>query len=188
MVDTPDYSTWFTKAAAADAIGVSTKTLERWADAGRLQRATWRRQQGPDVVVYHPAEVRELAAKRQPGASAFVLPPASSNGHEPRELVPADDAGPVSPGDLVARAIVSHAPTADAVARALLAGVLSQTSQTSVWWPLLLTVTEAVRYSGLPRRDLLQWIRDGKVRPVSGRSSRSFRIRRRDLKRACEGD
>ena len=39
MADTPDYSTWATKQQAADALAVSTKQIERWANAKRLQHA-----------------------------------------------------------------------------------------------------------------------------------------------------
>ena len=42
----PDYSTWLTKQQAADAIGVSTKQIERWTQEKRLQVAKWKRPEG----------------------------------------------------------------------------------------------------------------------------------------------
>lgn len=71
----PDYSTWYPKQQAAELIGVSTKQIERWAQEGKLQTAKWRRPGGgPMIAVYHPAEVDQLGASRNPGAKPFVLP------------------------------------------------------------------------------------------------------------------
>jgi hypothetical protein len=71
----PDYATWLTKQRAADAIGCSTKTVEKLAQDGKLQQARWRRPTGgAAVAVFHPADVARVAQERRPGLPAFVLP------------------------------------------------------------------------------------------------------------------
>src|SRR5579859_4167861 len=40
----PDFSTWLTKQQAADQIGVTTKSLEAYAKAGKVQSAFWQRE------------------------------------------------------------------------------------------------------------------------------------------------
>lgn len=68
------YSTWFTKDQAAEAIGVSTKTVEKLAQDGKLQRAEWIRPEGgPRIVVYHPRDVKRIRDQRNPGAKPFVI-------------------------------------------------------------------------------------------------------------------
>jgi hypothetical protein len=84
----PDYATWLTKQQAADAIGVSTKTIEQWAIEGKLQRAVWRLQgRGAQKAVYQPDDVARIAAERRGSPVAFVLPasvtaPVNGNGHQ----------------------------------------------------------------------------------------------------------
>ena len=79
----PTIPTWLTKQQAATAIGVTTKTVERLAQDQKLQQASWRRPTGgPEVAVYHPADVARLAKERRPGAAPFVLPAAAdANGN-----------------------------------------------------------------------------------------------------------
>lgn len=70
-----DYADWLTKPQAAEAIGVSTKTIETLAKEGQLQQAVYRPQnRGPAKAVYHPEDVARIARERQPGPRAFVLP------------------------------------------------------------------------------------------------------------------
>lgn len=81
----PDYSGWLTKQQAADAIGVSTKTIEQFAKDRKIQQAAWRPQnRGPEKAVYNPEDVARIAAERKPGLQPFVLPavtPANGNGN-----------------------------------------------------------------------------------------------------------
>jgi hypothetical protein len=80
-----DFSTWLTKQQAAEAIGVSTKTIESFAKDGKIQQAVWKPQnRGAAKAVYHPDDVARIASERRPGLQAFVLPAISasnSNGH-----------------------------------------------------------------------------------------------------------
>lgn len=164
-----DTSTWLTKQQAADAIGVTTKSVERWAQAGKLQQGTRRRTDGgPEIVVYHPDDVARLAKGRQQEAAPFVLPAS--------EDVPSNGNG--AHGDS-ALARVSL-PTADEalVRAAYIAGfqqAMSQTSQTST---LFLTLAEASTVSGLSVACLRRLIADQTLKAVK---DRGWRIRRRDL-------
>lgn len=171
----PDYSTWLPKQQAADAIGVSTKTLESMAKAGQLQQAFWRRPTGgPALAVYHPDDVARLAQERRPGPAPFVVPAsqphASGNGHANGALVSIDTPGGFAP-----------LPAGDDPIRLLFAAALRAVTSQSSEKKCFLTLAEAEAASGLPRRELRRFIVEGKLVPVCGRSSRSWRIRRRDL-------
>jgi excisionase family DNA binding protein len=78
MVET-EAADWLTKEQAAAAIGVSTKTIEAWAKAGKLhqRRARSPKGTGVKVAVYHPAEVEALRAERQPDATPYLVPAGS---------------------------------------------------------------------------------------------------------------
>src|SRR5207248_11092655 len=128
-----DLTDWLTKQQAADAIGVSTKAIERFARAKKLEQRFRPQARGPQVAVYHPDDVARLASERQPAPSAFVLPadPTPPNGN-------ARGAGQL------ARAIppAVAAPTDDPL-RALAAAIcafMSQTSETSASETLFLTI------------------------------------------------
>lgn len=175
--DTParvELSDWLTKAQAAEAIGVNPKTIERLAQAGKLEQRSRPQARGPNVAVYFPDDVTKLAQERQPGAKPFVLPADSDsagrrNGAKRREgLVASSPAMLTTPGD---------DDPLRAFAAAVYAAVMSQTSETRPA-PLFLTLDEAVAVSGLSRTRLLALIRDGKLDALR---DRGWRIRRRDL-------
>ncbi len=69
-----DLSAWLTKAQAAEALGVSTKTIEKLAEDKVLQKETWRRAGKPAIAVYHPDDVQRERQKRLPDAEPFVVP------------------------------------------------------------------------------------------------------------------
>ncbi len=63
---TTDYSTWLTKQQAADAIGVSTKTVEKLAADKKLEQAVWRPDnRGMPRAVYQPDDVARMAQERR---------------------------------------------------------------------------------------------------------------------------
>lgn len=166
---TLDYSTWLTKQQAADAIGVTTKSVERFVQAGQIQQARWQRDgRGPLLAVYHPADVDRIASARRQGSPApFVVPaaadvPANGNGRGAGELalVPSADG------------------TAEAVVRALgllISKAMSETSQTSA---LFVTVKDASALTGLSQAYLLRKIGDLSLPAIR---DRGWRIRRKDL-------
>jgi hypothetical protein len=147
-----DTTGWLTKDEARAATGVrSTKSLERWAKAGLLQQATRPQAHGPDVVVYHPEDVRRLAAERQPAAAPFVLP-AGSNGGPPvlRETAPPETLS-ISTGR--ERGVDGLQQLAAAVER-----LMSQTSQTL---PPFSTLREAAAWSRLSKACLKRLVEAG---------------------------
>lgn len=169
-----DYATWLPKVQAAEAIGVSTKTVEKLAQAGQLQQASWRRPSGgPAVVVYHPADVARLAQERRPGASAFVLPAGADFPRAPRN---GNGAG------ALARTVSIETPAApgdDPLRLVFAAALRAVTSETSQKPPTLwLTLEEAAAVAGLSATYLRRQIAAGKLEAVR---DRGWRVRRRDL-------
>lgn len=164
---TPDYSTWLTKQQAADAIGVSTKHVERLANEKQLQHARWKRPEGGAwFSVYHPEDVARIASQRNPGA-AFVMPD----------------------GDTAAKqattAIATRQPAPEQFMQALVAAVsgMSRTSQNGVRTSerLFLTIPEAADFSGLPQSYLRALMKEEKLPAL--KTGGGWRIRQADLKK-----
>jgi excisionase family DNA binding protein len=170
-----DYATWLTKQQAAEAIGVTTKTVEQLAKDRKLEQAFWRRPTGgPQLAVYNPDDVARIAQERHQAPAPFVLPAvpaATGNGNGRRHT---------NSGASHALAVPA-ADSADDLVRQFLHGLLRaattpQTSQNSE--KLFLTVDEAATASGLSRGYIRRLIRDQKLPAVR---CRGWRIRRRDL-------
>jgi excisionase family DNA binding protein len=166
----PDYSTWLTKQQAAAAIGVTTKSIERFVQEGKIQQARWRRPTGgPELAVYHPDDVARIAQERQPGPLPPFLVPASNP--------PTNGKGATGVNAL---AIASPSlPPGEDLLRLLFAAVLktvSQTSETSA--ALYLTLPEAAAITGLSQAYLRRRIADQSLPAVR---DRGWRIRRKDL-------
>ncbi len=181
MTEPADYSSWLTKQQAADAIGVTTKSIERFVQAGKIQQARWRPSgRGPELAVYEPSDVARVAAERPHGPLPPFLMPApptvparqvsvsstNGNGHHPETPV---------------TSLTIHEPGAEFV-RGLVAAisqVVSETSQTAKP-TLTLTVEEAAVWANETPRDLRRAIRDG-VLPclhAERRDWRTWRIKR----------
>jgi excisionase family DNA binding protein len=176
-----DPSTWSTKQEAADRHGVTTKTLERWAQQYRIRQARIRRGNGgPEVVVYHPGDVADVASRRPRAAVAGILVPdgeLSPNGNGHPEVQALDrrsaDTHPrllaLPPGEHVVRlVVVTEAPS--------MSQTMSQTSSEKRF----LTIAEAEARSGLPRQDLRRLIKAGTL-PAFKTARHGYRIRRTDL-------
>lgn len=169
----PDYATWVTKQQAADAIGVTTKTVERFVQAGQIQQARWQRAgRGPLLAVYQPDDVARIAAERQPGPlPPFLVPgratvPANGNGHSSTGLATVPPTGDdlLRPGDDLLRALVAAAVR-----------VMSETSQTPT---LFVTIREAAALTGLSQAYLRRAIGN---KSLPAEKDRGWKIRRRDL-------
>lgn len=135
MTTRPDYSTWYTKQDAAAKIGVSTKTVEKFAANRLLQRAKWRRPTGGAILtIYAREDVERLATERVSGAvtEPFVVPPpaspAKSNGHTLAPIV----TGRNGDGTAILQAMLHTFQKA------------SETSE-----KLYLTIPEAAEFTGL---------------------------------------
>jgi hypothetical protein len=170
MLKKTDYSTWLTKQQTADALQVSTKQVERFAHAGRLQSSRWKRPQGgPVITVYHPQDVERLARERNP-EEPFVLPAASP---------PAPNGTP---------AVAVRQPATEQFLEAMAAAVrsASQTSETQVRLTekLYLTIDDAARLTGLGAGYLRRQVAAGKLELVKGAGPRGADVvRRKDLER-----
>jgi hypothetical protein len=169
----PDYSAWPTKAQAADAIGVSTKTIEKLAFKRELQQALWHRPGGgPAIVVYHPGDVERLRKERNPDAAAFVMPaPADASGESP-----------------TTKAVAVRQPSAEAFMQALVAGLVgagtSKTPDVRLAERLYLSLREAAEYTGLGTAHLHRLIASGKLKPLKGAGPRGADVvRRADLEK-----
>ena len=169
-----DYSTWLTKQQAADAIGVSTKTIEKFADDKKLQQAEWKRPEGgPRIVVYHPRDVERLRKERNPEAPPFVLQAA--------------DEKPAAPAS---KAVAVRQPNPEQFMQALAAavGTASQNSQkraeVSLAERLYLSLAEAAEYTGLGVGYLRRQIAEGKLALVKGAGPHGADVlRRADLEK-----
>jgi excisionase family DNA binding protein len=166
-----DLSTWLTKQQAADRLGVSTKAIERYAQAKKLEQR-FRRQAGtPDVAVYFPDDVDRMVLQRQRTAPGGFLVPgqtvaSNGNGHAESTALKLPGVTP-SAADLLQ---VIFAAAVQAV---------SQTSQTGVSETLFLTIPEAAAVSGLSRTYLKRQLEAGTLKGI--RDGRRWRIRRTDL-------
>ncbi len=175
-----DLSTGLLKQAAADQLGVATKTLERRAAGWGIRSAPYRRPTGGAVlVVYHPGDVARAASvvTRSPVAGILVPDgeiPTNGNGHRPQQaLIRTPDPDEVDAARLLAN---------DALMREWFGLAIRGMSQTMSQTPakLLLTIREAAEYSGLPRQDLRRLIKAGTL-PAITTARHGYRIRRKDL-------
>lgn len=146
-----DFSTWLTKTQAAEAIGVSTKTIEQFAKDGKIQQAAWRpHNRGAEKAVYQPDDVARIASERKPGLAAFVLPagvtpPVNGNGHQALAVSRNRDNSPAIAIDL--SPLASLAAVLQTLADR--APVSENTSE-----KLFLTIPEAAAVSGLSQAHL----------------------------------
>jgi excisionase family DNA binding protein len=161
----PEYSDWLTKQEAADAIGVSTKTIEKFSAEGKLQSAKRSQPGRPPAAVYHPGDVEALRKERNPDAQPFVLP---------RESQALQTTSPTA-------SPTSQIVVASAVLDAL--GLAARAMTDAVGKPepprLFLTLDQAAEFSGLPRSYLRELMREEKLPAI--KTGRGWRIRRRDL-------
>ena len=84
MMTETDLSTWLSIADAAAQIGVSKRTVERWASQGKFERRLRPQDGTPPVMVLSPESVAEVAKARRPDPAPFVVgtvPAGNGNGH-----------------------------------------------------------------------------------------------------------
>ena len=183
FMQTKKYADWFTKQEAAQRIGVSVKTVERLADAGKLQQKMRSRPGGTDVAVFHPNDVEREASERAATAGKpFVMPagatPASA-------IVPAaPQAGATPAGAMVPAAPQTPlaAPDRDtgneptvAIAKRL---ALLSIAHIALW----LRYEEAVAFTGLGESRLRELVEAGAIKTERGPHG-SVVLRRADLER-----
>lgn len=174
----PDYSTWLTKQRAAEAIGVSTKTVEKMAADKKIQQATRKSDSGANVAVYHPEDVERIRKERNPDAEPFVLSsPGETAATETRQLAKPNSMDMEGVARLVAQMMSGSQSSQN-----LISGNASQNSQKSsisVDRKPLLTIQEAQEYTGLSRGLLLEANKSGKL--PAFKIGRKWRVKRADL-------
>lgn len=172
---TPDYTTWLTKQQAADAIGVSTKTIEKLAQERKLEQAVWRPQnRGAARAVYHPDDVARMVQERRREAVPFVLPAGgASNGNGHGAIA---RTSPFSNFEEARQAMVAVVTDLAAAVRASLPAPPSETSHTSQ--KSVLTIPEAAAASGWTEAYLRRQIKAGTLK---AEKDRGWKIRRKDL-------
>jgi hypothetical protein len=159
-----NYATWLTKQQAADAIGISTKTIEKLADEGKLQWAKWKRPEGGnEIMVYHPRDVERQRKKKNPEAKPFILPPEKPPQRETAVAVrlPAAIKPPVR-------------NNRDNQLLQVLQLLASQRSNS-----LYLTLPEAAKYTGLGIGYLRRLVESGTLVPLKGAGSHGAMVFRR---------
>jgi hypothetical protein len=172
-----DYATWLTKQQAADAIGVSTKTIEQFAIDGKIQRALWRLHgRGAQKAVYHPDDVARVAQERRGGPVAFVLPagvtaPGNGNGNGNGHGTGISPLSPINPLTGTAAEVASVLCSFVAALRGV-----SEPSENSEKW--FLTIPEAAAVSGLSQAHLRRKCQDGWTGAIK---DGAWKIRRKDL-------
>lgn len=182
-----DYATWLTKQQAADAIGVSTKTIEAFAKDHKIQQAAWRPQgRGAGRAVYNPDDVARMVQERRGAPSPFVLPagvtspvtPSNGNGHHTPDVS------------------IAHArdvtPTGEDVLRLVFAAALQRLTTEPVAGSensekFLSPEERASQYVTLPEAAAMKgrtvtWLkRQIAAGTLKAEKDRGWRIRRRDL-------
>lgn len=164
-----DYSTWLTKQQAADAIGVSTKTVEQLAKDRKIQAARWKRPEtGATIVVYHPGDVQRIREERNPDAEPFVLPAESLH----------------FPSDSKAVAVSTPPQNFMDFLHAVASQNSEKRSEVRLSERLFLSLEQAADYTGLGVGHLRRLIADGKLIPLKGAGPRGAAvIRRADLEK-----
>jgi len=156
-----DLSHWLSKAQAAEAIGVSTKTIEKLAEAGAIQKQTWRRAGKPAIAVYHPDDIQRERKKRNPEAEAFVLPQ--------------DETSPPA-----STALVKSQATPEAFMAAFIESIRRPQDDIRLTERHYLTVKEASRLTGLTESYLMRKIKANELPAIK---DVSWKIKRSDLEK-----
>ena len=159
-----DLISWLSKEHAAEALGVSTKIVEKLANEKVLQKEMKRRAGKPAIAVYHPNDVDRERKRRNPEAEAFVVPP------EPREH------------ENTSTELARHAPP-PAAAEAFMALVESlrkPTESLRITERHYLTLKQASELSGLSQALLMRKI---KAQEMPAIKDVSWKIKRSDLEK-----
>lgn len=138
---TTDYSTWLTKQAAADEMGVSVKTIENLGVQLKLASALWRNPAGgPNMRVYSPDDVQRLTVARQTAGGARFTGPVSG----------AVTVAPPLPVGLAIPAAGQPSPELGKFLEAL--ELATQPTKQVLTTKLCLTIPEAAEFAGVSKK------------------------------------
>lgn len=156
--ETPDYSHCLTKQQAADALGVTTKTIERMAARNEIHQVIWKRPGRPAIAVIYPDEVERIWRQQHPDTKEGFAIPRESAASEP-----AREDRSVSPITALTQFFERMRAPAEP--------------------KLFMTLREAAEYSGLPKVCLRRLIEDGRLEAITVNARGGKRIRRADLEK-----
>jgi hypothetical protein len=154
----PDYSTWFSKQQAADALGIPAAAVEKLTSEQQIRLAYWRRPEtGEKLCVYDPDDVERIRKER-------------NLGEDERSGADRGDARFDPTGEL-----------GQGFAQALAAALQRSASGVRITERLYLSLSEAVELSGLPEEYLRERMRDGSLPSIE--TEDGLRIKRADLEK-----
>ncbi|HEY1896729.1 MAG TPA: hypothetical protein VGG62_10675 [Terracidiphilus sp.] len=174
------FTEWPTKEPAAQRIGVSVKTLERMADAGKIEQKMRPRVGGTPQAIFNPEDVEREAAKR---AQAYVMTEKSDSlaktlSETVEHFTKANGTAP--PGTASLPAVRSGEMVTWSHPAAELAQQLAAAAAVRV--PIAdkprVTMLEAISL-GFTRENLRELVRTGELANMG--TPHRFRFRRRDL-------
>jgi len=129
---------WITKREAAERLAVSLKSVERLAKTGRVDHRHLRRADGKVIAVYGEAQIRTIAERRQAELTLVSRAGSTPDGSSRRSRPPS--------------------------AREILQKIVETLKASRPTERLLLTVDDAVCYSGLSRGEIDAAIREGELK------------------------
>ena len=158
---------WKTKAEAAEILGCSEKTVERYAKQSRIQKFLRRNPGRKAMPVFHPGDIETLRSE------AVRLEPFPVEKQFPRSR---DDVAHGPGAGEQALALPARQSAVEMLVN-LLADRVSPPA-TAARHKLFLTLAEAADYSGMSQGWLRQKIRQGELPAIK---TRGWKIRRGDL-------
>jgi len=163
-----------------DRLRVGIRTVQGWAKEGRLRHARDKRgERGQWVTVYHPDDVAELAAERQPGPpTPFLVPVTASNGNGHSAGLQIAPPPAVDPEGVRTMAAFVLAVLTELRKDAPQDPQATQGAQGPQTEKPILTLTEAVQWSGWSRTYLLRKIHTGTLK---AEKDGGWKIRKTDL-------
>jgi hypothetical protein len=159
-----DTSNWIEKRAAVSILGVSEKTLERWAAAKKIRSKSLTAPGQSSRAIYHPRDIERLAAARRGGSSlpAPAVAPVELPPPPPGPSVSLIALTPEQFGELLDRAAVPQQKMI-AAAQEGAAHREETLSLIDLRSKIYLTVAEARRLTGLPLARLREAVHAGAV-------------------------
>lgn len=166
----PNNNEWLTKAEAAERLGVSVRTLERYSSAGRLQSGKRAAKHGAEAV-FDAESIDALKAELEAPASDVVLEERKSDKGS-TSLVKRRDEG------LSLRLIEALEALTKASAPALLEGA-TKAPNVPIADKLTLSLKEAAALAGFSRAYLLEAIHSGEL--LAEKRAGKWNLKRSDI-------
>lgn len=172
----PDTSHWITKVEAASLIGVSTKSIESFANAGKLRGASRARPGKPPITVYDPKLVAKLRKAREPEILPAIPAPRSVEIVHSGKYAEVQWAPKTAPLALPEPAKPPVDPAAWDYPILAAAATYRLASMQAANMRLWINLKEAAMLTGLPESMIRRWVREGKMQ--AWKTGAGWRIKR----------